>query len=266
MYSPLAYRTVCDRFMVPYEFGRISPTFPSYVPLLRIPTSCSIMNSEGAACAPAQMEPVDLTVNKSSRYSLSPASSPASLPASPTTPSSPSSSNSNFSSCVDLRLNKDFNSDEEILDPLSKSESSSLLSLQRIKEASIAMFQLEKQPSFLNNLLQKGLLDQADERLLRANPSFAAAAKMFDESIGLPSNVAKEGTDIYSENLKRRKTHKCDFKGCEKVYTKSSHLKAHKRTHTGEKPYLCTWEEVVLKVGPSLPTHEEALASRENLD
>lgn len=55
------------------------------------------------------------------------------------------------------------------------------------------------------------------------------------------SSTGGSGTGVRASSSTRSRVHECTHPGCGKVYTKSSHLKAHYRTHTGEKPYACTW-------------------------
>ncbi|EFP00666.1 CRE-KLF-2 protein [Caenorhabditis remanei] len=59
------------------------------------------------------------------------------------------------------------------------------------------------------------------------------------QSTEKPKKVPSKRRD--KETLDRLRVHKCLYQGCGKIYTKSSHLTAHERVHSGEKPYPCEW-------------------------
>nr|XP_039262768.1 zinc finger protein 76-like isoform X1 [Styela clava] len=57
-----------------------------------------------------------------------------------------------------------------------------------------------------------------------------------------PTSCAVTQTDVETDESKLYQQFKCDNEGCGKYYTSSHHLRIHKRSHTGEKPYKCDWE------------------------
>lgn len=82
----------------------------------------------------------------------------------------------------------------------------------------------------------------ASSKFVRIAP-VPIAAKPLETSAGQAAGGQVRGQTLQKNPVgDLLKMHKCSYAGCNKMYSKSSHLKAHLRRHTGEKPFICTWQ------------------------